>query len=48
MQHDKKNNAGKIRFSLLASIGNARHGFEASTTEIEKALNMYLTDVSHH
>lgn len=48
MQHDKKNNAGKIRFSLLASIGNARHGFEASTTEIEMALNMYLTDVSHH
>jgi 3-dehydroquinate synthase len=47
MDHDKKNREGKIRFSLLASIGKPIQGCDAPREVIRNAFNNYLADVSH-
>ena len=45
MLHDKKNEAGKVKFVMLHSIGNCSpQGEECSFDEIEKAVNFYETN----
>ncbi len=41
MQHDKKNRAGVINFTLLADVGDIRIDQTASTDEIRNALDFY-------
>ena len=41
MRNDKKNNAGKINFSLLKNIGEASFDNECSVDEIESAIKEY-------
>lgn len=41
MKFDKKNHAGKIRFTLLGAIGNAVTGIEANDDTIKEAIGLY-------
>ncbi len=41
MTHDKKNVAGRINFTLLASVGDLRLDQTATQSEIEEALDFY-------
>lgn len=41
MQHDKKNRAGVINFTLLADVGDIRINQTATTEEIKNALDFY-------
>jgi 3-dehydroquinate synthase len=41
MQHDKKNVAGKINFTLLSDVGNILINQTATQKEIEEALDFY-------
>jgi 3-dehydroquinate synthase len=41
MAHDKKNQGGKINFTLLADIGDIRINQTATPEEIEEMLDYY-------
>jgi len=41
MQHDKKNVAGRINFTLLRNVGEIALDQTATTQEIEEALDFY-------
>ena len=41
MINDKKNNHGKINFSLLVGIGKCNYDYKVSAVNIEKSLNFY-------
>lgn len=45
MMHDKKNEKGKINFSLLSSIGKCEINIGASTQQITDSLNYYSQQV---
>ena len=41
MINDKKNNHGKINFSLLVGIGKCNYDYKVNAVNIEKSLNFY-------
>ena len=41
MINDKKNNHGKINFSLLEAIGKCNYDYKVSTENIIKSLDFY-------
>jgi 3-dehydroquinate synthase len=46
MQHDKKNEQGKLNFSLLSNIGKCEINIGATTDLIEESLNYYSEQLS--